>query len=183
MAFSLKSTPTPLSSSAPFHQQSKKKPLLLPNHRPHHLPQPISCNSTNNSDKNETQNHGRTIDRRNVLLGLGGLYGAATSLSIDPNKAFAAPVLPPDITQCGAADLPAGATPTNCCPPTTQKIVDFKLPSPFSPMRVRPAAHLVTKEYIAKYNKAIALMKALPADDPRNFTQQVNNFFKKYYIR
>ncbi|KAJ8629165.1 hypothetical protein MRB53_022488 [Persea americana] len=175
MAFTLRSTPTPLStsSSTPFHQQAKKKPLLLPNHRPHHLPQPVSCNSSNNSEKNETQNHGRTIDRRNVLLGMGGLYGAATAFSIDPKKAAAAPVLPPDFSQCGAADLPSGATPTNCCPPV-QKPVPFELPSPSSPMRVRPAAHLADKEYIAKYEKAIALMKALPADDPRNFTQQAN---------
>ncbi|XP_059623036.1 polyphenol oxidase, chloroplastic-like [Cornus florida] len=41
-------------------------------------------------------------------------------------------------------------------------------------MRVRPAAHLADKEYIAKYTKAIELMKALPADDPRNFIQQAN---------
>lgn len=41
-------------------------------------------------------------------------------------------------------------------------------------MRFRPAAHLAGKEYYAKYEKAIALMKALPADDPRNFMQQAN---------
>lgn len=41
-------------------------------------------------------------------------------------------------------------------------------------MRTRQAAHLVDKNYIAKYKEAISLMKALPADDPRNFTQQAN---------
>ncbi|KAI4299348.1 hypothetical protein L6164_032816 [Bauhinia variegata] len=41
-------------------------------------------------------------------------------------------------------------------------------------MSTRPAAHLVSSEYLAKYQKATELMKALPADDPRNFTQQAN---------
>ncbi|CAK9162626.1 unnamed protein product [Ilex paraguariensis] len=111
------------------------------------------------------------FDRRNVLIGLGGLYGAA-SLSSDP-LAFAAPVSAPDLTKCGAADLPAGAKPTNCCPPPATKIVDFKLP-PVNAMRVRPAAHLADAEYKAKFNRAIQLMKALPDDDPRSFKQQAN---------
>lgn len=41
-------------------------------------------------------------------------------------------------------------------------------------MRVRPAAHLADDAYIAKYSKAIELMKALPADDPRSFMNQAN---------
>ncbi|GFZ06234.1 hypothetical protein Acr_18g0004040 [Actinidia rufa] len=66
-------------------------------------------------------------------LGLGGLYGAA-GLAADP-LAFAAPITPPDISKCGPADLPAGAKPTNCCPPRSTKIIDFKLPSPTNTMR------------------------------------------------
>lgn len=107
-----------------------------------------------------------------MLIGLGGLYGAA-SLYND-QLALADPVSAPDLTRCGKADLPAGAKPTNCCPPPASKIFDFKLPSENYPLRVRPAAHLADDEYIAKYNKAIELMKALPADDPRNFIQQAN---------
>ena len=41
-----------------------------------------------------------------------------------------------------------------------------------SPLRVRPSAHLVDEEYLAKYERAVALMKALPDDDPRSFAQQ-----------
>ncbi|PQQ07196.1 polyphenol oxidase chloroplastic-like [Prunus yedoensis var. nudiflora] len=94
------------------------------------------------------------------------------SLPADP-FALANPISPPDLTQCGPADLPTGALPTNCCPPSSPKIIDFKLPSPSS-LRVRPAAQTVDQAYIEKYSKAIALMKALPDDDPRNFTQQAN---------
>ncbi|KAK4761170.1 hypothetical protein SAY87_006063 [Trapa incisa] len=110
-------------------------------------------------------------DRRDVLVGLGGLYGAA-SLGNEP-FALGAPVAAPDLSKCGPADLPKGATPTNCCPPVSTKIVDFKLPPP-RPLRYRPAAHLVDKDYIAKYAKAVELMKALPDDDPRSFKQQAD---------
>lgn len=40
--------------------------------------------------------------------------------------------------------------------------------------RLRPAAHLATDAYIAQYDRAVALMKALPADDPRSMRQQAN---------
>ncbi|XP_071933478.1 polyphenol oxidase, chloroplastic-like [Coffea arabica] len=85
---------------------------------------------------------------------------------------YAAPISAPDITQCGAAKLPSGATPTNCCPPLPTNIVDFKLPPTSTNLRVRPAAHLVDGEYIAKFADAIQRMKALPDDDPRSFNQQ-----------
>nr|QVN30069.1 polyphenol oxidase-2-like protein [Juglans regia] len=140
-------------------------------------PGALSCRATNNdqnftsSSKDGKPSQGK-FERRDVLIGLGGLYGVA-GLYNDP-FALAAPVSAPDITKCGKADFPAGAKPTNCCPPPSTKIIDFKLPTKNSPLRVRPAAHLADKEYIAKYNKAIELMKALPADDPRNFTQQAN---------
>nr|AEQ30073.1 polyphenol oxidase [Litchi chinensis] len=142
----------------------------------------VSCKVTsNNSDHlrkspNTSSKDGeltpKKVDRREVLLGLGGLYGV-TTLSSDP-LSFAAPVSAPDLSRCGKADLPAGAKPTNCCPPKSNKIIDFKLPPSNSPLRIRPAAHLADNEYIAKYYKAVELMKALPADDPRNFMQQAD---------
>ncbi|XP_058072661.1 polyphenol oxidase, chloroplastic-like [Magnolia sinica] len=134
------------------------------------LPNITSCNAIR--DENHREGASGNIDRRNMLIGIGGLY-TATGLGTLPT-AIGAPVSPPDLSKCGPADLPTGATPTNCCPPFDQKIIDFKLPSPSTPMRTRPAAHLVDREYVDKYKKAIALMKALPSDDPRNFTQQAN---------
>lgn len=129
---------------------------------------PISCGGGNDGDRN-----GPFIDRRNVLIGLGGLYGAASSVGFN---AIAAPIAPPDLSKCGPADLPAGAVPTNCCPPFNDKIVDFKFPSSSTPMRVRPAAHRAAEdeEYLDKFTRAIQLMRELPADDPRNFMQQAN---------
>ncbi|KAF5175610.1 Polyphenol oxidase protein [Thalictrum thalictroides] len=128
----------------------------------------ITCSARNGESMEK-------IDRRNVLLGLGGLCGLISGLSATDNRlAMAAPIMPPDLSKCGPPDLPAGSQPTNCYPPTDLKIVDFKLPSCSTPMRVRPAAHLVDDKYIAKYSRAIALMKALPDDDPRSFKQQAN---------
>ncbi|KAG9454118.1 hypothetical protein H6P81_007022 [Aristolochia fimbriata] len=129
----------------------------------------VSCSTTDR----ENEISGSRFDRRDVLIGLGGLYGA-TSLGFNTPAAAGAPIMPPDLSKCGPADLPAGAAPTNCCPPNLQNIVDFKLPDPGSPMRVRRPAHLVDEAYVAKYKRGIDLMKALPADDPRNFTQQAN---------
>uniref|UniRef100_A0A6N2KR60 Polyphenol oxidase C-terminal domain-containing protein n=1 Tax=Salix viminalis TaxID=40686 RepID=A0A6N2KR60_SALVM len=41
-------------------------------------------------------------------------------------------------------------------------------------MRMRRAAHLADSAYVAKYARAIALMKSLPDDDPRSFKNQAN---------
>ncbi|KAI3699170.1 hypothetical protein L2E82_43260 [Cichorium intybus] len=91
-----------------------------------------------------------------------------------PSLAFADPIMAPDLTHCGPPDLPEGAVPINCCPPSTTKIIDFKLPPPSKNFRVRQAGHLVNNDYIEKFNKAIELMKALPDEDPRSFKQQAN---------
>ncbi|KAG6398112.1 hypothetical protein SASPL_139564 [Salvia splendens] len=123
---------------------------------------------------------GGGVDRRNMLLGLGGLYGA-TSL-VPGQKAEASPILPPDLSTCD----PKGAWTTkgsevvvldvNCCPPYTDVQTDYKLPRVTKP-RVRPAAHRISKEYQAKYELAIKKMRELDVtdpDDPRGFTQQAN---------
>jgi polyphenol oxidase len=54
--------------------------------------------------------------------------------------------------------------------------VDFAPPADASssPLRTRPAAHSAGADYVAKFNRAIAAMKALPADDPRSFAAQAS---------
>ncbi|KAM1008633.1 hypothetical protein ACFX2A_005149 [Malus domestica] len=172
----------PTTSLFPFSQKYHRI-SLFENPRHSNL-QAVSCKATNNSsDQNKnpstsSNDHDHenpspvNLDRRHVLIGLGSLYGGVAGLGSDP-FAVAKPVSPPDLAKCGPADFPSGAVPTNCCPPTSQKIVDFKFPSP-TKLRVRPAAHTVDKAYIEKYSKAIELMKALPDDDPRSFTQQAD---------
>jgi polyphenol oxidase len=123
----------------------------------------VSCKATD-----DTQN---PATRRDVLIGLGGLY-SATNLA--DRTAFAKPITPPDLTNCQLVDLPNPENPSNCCTPLPKKIIDFRPPSPSSPLRTRRAAHLVDEDYVAKYAEAISLMKSLPKDDPRNFYQQAN---------
>jgi polyphenol oxidase len=155
-----------------------KRPQISKAQKRNHFVHRVACKATSNGDQilpsssNDRQAIPGKFERRDVLIGLGGLYGAG-SLYNDP-LALAAPVSAPDITKCGKADIPAGSKPVNCCPKPSSKIIDFKLPPQNSPLRVRPAAHLADKNYTAKYNKAIELMKALPADDPRSFAQQAN---------
>ncbi|GFY91846.1 hypothetical protein Acr_08g0002420 [Actinidia rufa] len=130
----------------------------------------ISCKSQDNeSPPPPQQNHPRqpkVLDRRNVLIGLGG-----TTLAV--GAASAAPISAPDLTNCGAADLPTGVESTDCCPPESTEILDFTLPQVNS-LRVRPAAHLADETYMAKFERAIKLMKELPDSDPRSFTQQAD---------
>ncbi|MED6130684.1 hypothetical protein PIB30_002795 [Stylosanthes scabra] len=130
----------------------------------------ISNNSSNDNDDNNNK-----FDRRNMLIGIGGLYGAAKTLIInEPLVSTAAPISPPNLTQCGPPDLPSGAKPLNCCPPiSSSEIKDFTLPST-TKVKVRPAAHLGDSTYIRNYNEALRRMKALDPSDPRSFTQQAN---------
>jgi polyphenol oxidase len=108
-----------------------------------------------------------------VLLGLGGAAAAGLGTQRGRGAAIAAPIRAPDLPNCHPPDLPNTAPDTNCCPAYGTSIVDFQLPQQGStPLRVRPAAHLVDAEYLAKYERAMELMKQLPADDPRSFEQQ-----------
>ncbi|KAI3457550.1 hypothetical protein Pfo_014213 [Paulownia fortunei] len=139
----------------------------------------VSCNAKNggqnqkDSPPNEETSQGK-FDRRNLLVGMGGLYGAANLVSAD-SPAFATPISAPDISKCTTGTNLNLQQPldVNCCPPLSQQIIDYKLPT-VTTMRFRPAAHLANKAYIAKYEKATELMKALPEDDPRSFMQQAN---------
>ncbi|KAK9931665.1 hypothetical protein M0R45_018935 [Rubus argutus] len=64
--------------------------------------------------------------------------------------------------------------PSTVVRPNTTTIIDYKLPNNPGPLRTRLAAQNVAKDpvYLAKYKKAIELMRALPDDDPRSFAQQ-----------
>ena len=109
----------------------------------------------------------------------------ATALAANPQAAgllatssrggaHAAPIQAPDLRSCHPPDLPDTAPGVDCClayRPGTG-IVDFEPPPASSPLRVRPAAHLVDEAYVAKYERAVGLMKELPDDDPRSFVQQ-----------
>ncbi|XP_061375585.1 polyphenol oxidase, chloroplastic-like [Gastrolobium bilobum] len=136
----------------------------------------LSCKATKGGDKDKDSKEAINLemfDRRNILIGLGGLYGAAAATLSNDSLSLAAPISSPEITKCGPPDLPSGAKPTNCCPPISSNIIDFTFP--MNPkVKVRPAAHLVDATYLQNYQEAIRRMKALPADDPRNFTQQAN---------
>ncbi|KAJ7520641.1 hypothetical protein O6H91_19G015100 [Diphasiastrum complanatum] len=107
-----------------------------------------------------------SIDRRQLLIS----SFTAAGLPLINNQSLAAPIQPPDLTQCQKAALPPGSNP-KCCLPVPTKTTDFQFDQSL-PMRVRMAAHLVDAAYIAKYNRAYELLRALPADDPRTYLQQ-----------
>ncbi|KAI3702736.1 hypothetical protein L6452_28488 [Arctium lappa] len=117
----------------------------------------------------------QTLDRRNLLLGIGGLYGATNYLP----SAFATPITAPDnISDCiaanaGISDKKDAARTLACCPPVLSEGAPKRFVLPKGPVtRVRPAAQRVTDEYLAKYKEALRKMRDLPDDDPRSFKQQ-----------
>jgi len=153
------------SSSSTFTKHTKPK---------HHYVCKVSCHTNHNntipSEEGEpSHNSVAAKNRRDLLIGFGGLYGAST---LPNNIAIAAPTSP-DFKSCGPPDLPRGAESTDCCPPKSSTIVDFKFP-PRTPLRVRPGAHLVDDIYRDKYKEALSIMKGLPSEDPRSFIQQAN---------
>ncbi|MED6112196.1 hypothetical protein PIB30_059477 [Stylosanthes scabra] len=132
----------------------------------------VSCNGGDEQNKMISKGN-----RRDVLIGLGGGLGAAASFTYNPFAALANPVVT-DKNSCGLpnlGDMP-GAKPIDCCPPNleTTKAIDFVFPTEDEPIRVRKPAHLLTGEDLEKYKEAIRLMRELPPDDPRSFTQQAN---------
>uniref|UniRef100_A0ACD5UF24 Uncharacterized protein n=1 Tax=Avena sativa TaxID=4498 RepID=A0ACD5UF24_AVESA len=143
-------------------QSLARRSLLLRHRKEARQPRRISCEATG----------GGHVDRRDVLLGFGG--AVAAGLATDRGAAIAAPIQAPDLRNCHRPDLPDTAPDTNCCPTyrAGSSIIDFRPPPASTPLRVRPAAHLVDREYLAKYERAVRLMKQLPADDPRSFEQQ-----------
>ncbi|XP_028775517.1 polyphenol oxidase, chloroplastic-like [Neltuma alba] len=153
-------------SARPFFKFNKPKAIKL-----------VACKATNDDDdfnpKNPKTHHSQAVpdlSRRNLLIGLGGLCG---SLHQNDPFAFAKPILPPDLTECGSPEVLSSATRTNCCLPPSPYIKDFEFPSVYK-LKIRPAAHLVDEGYKEKYEEAVRRMKALPLDDPRNFIQQAN---------
>ncbi|KAH0648330.1 hypothetical protein KY285_033578 [Solanum tuberosum] len=119
----------------------------------------VSCNANNNSsehDKNILDDD--VVDRRNVLLGLGGLYGAANLTPLST----AAPSPPPDCKTCSTTTITNGPVPYSCCHPPIpvdmSTLPYYKFP-PMNKLRIR--SHLPDEEYIAKYNLAITRMKDL----------------------
>lgn len=172
-------TPNSFSSSSSYSDSlfANKSSKILITRKNYHIFN-FSCKATNGgaenprrhiSQKGQNSQTALKIDRRNVLLGLGGLYGTAANLE---GSAIALPVPGPDITTCGDATPDNGVHTVqySCCPPATS-IEDYKIPT-MSITKVRPAAHLVSEKYKAKFSEAIKLMKKLPKADPRNFYNQ-----------
>ncbi|XP_051152310.1 polyphenol oxidase I, chloroplastic-like [Andrographis paniculata] len=123
----------------------------------------VSCAAAGNG-KDSPQ-----FDRRDMLLGMGGLYGA-TSLA----PATAAPIPPPKLDTCGVAmdgDQPVAF---NCCPPAGPTPTPYVLPT-VTTLKKRPAFQLAGDKYFAKFERAIQAMKDLSEkdpSDPRGFAQQ-----------
>ncbi|MED6134703.1 hypothetical protein PIB30_039538 [Stylosanthes scabra] len=131
----------------------------------------VSCNASNPQEQQPLQNNNDIIlgNRRDVLVGLGGLGAAAATLSNNP-FASAEPVAP-DVEGCNKPTLPPGAKPIACCPPNLEKKepIDYVIPN-YQTLRIRKPAH--DYDDLEKYKEAVNIMKSLPDDHPHSWTQQ-----------
>nr|XP_043620652.1 polyphenol oxidase I, chloroplastic-like [Erigeron canadensis] len=143
----------------------------------------VSCNvKPTNDDNNETQKlilpAYNIVDRRNLLVGLGGLCTAANLSNL--SSALADPITAPDITSiCKDATsnikLEGAIRTEKCCPPSLGKTIKpFVFPKGGEKVRMRWPAHKGTKEQVEKYKQAIAAMRALPDEHPHSFKQQAS---------
>ena len=95
---------------------------------------------------------------------------AVVSITLTPQVAGAKPFPAADLKLCQMA---FNDTTENCCtlPSQLGPVKKFSF-QPQLPMRIRQAAHLVDDAYIAKYQRAVELMRALPETDGRSFVAQ-----------
>ncbi|KAI7744338.1 hypothetical protein M8C21_024892 [Ambrosia artemisiifolia] len=145
----------------------------------------VACNATPNDNKRLILPEPQklvlpNVDRRNLLMGLSGLYTAANLSSLP--EAVADPIRTPDDfrSEC-KGEVTSGlknkdgkyARSRACCPPNLEGGIpaDYKLPTE-STVRLRWPAHKGTPEQVQKYRLAIQAMRSLPDDDPRSFINQ-----------
>ncbi|CAM0913421.1 unnamed protein product [Alopecurus aequalis] len=114
-----------------------------------------------------------------ALLAVSGLdpyiLSCTADAAVSDRKTIGGPIVT-SLHTCIKPELPAHPLPPfYCCPPaSTSKPINFTLPDPSEPLRFRRPWHAVGAEHMAKYERAIALMKALPPTDPRSFYQMAN---------
>ncbi|KAM0063181.1 putative catechol oxidase [Helianthus debilis subsp. tardiflorus] len=113
------------------------------------------------------------VDRRNLLVGLGGMYTA-----VNLPGAMAAPITAPDITSickdasAGIRNQEGAIRTRKCCPPSLgKKIKEFQFPTGNS-VRKRWPAHAGTPKQVDDYRRAIQAMRDLPDDHPHSFVSQ-----------
>ncbi|KAI3458385.1 hypothetical protein Pfo_015048 [Paulownia fortunei] len=163
----------PFSSPPALHS-----PLFFPNKSPvstnktqNHAAK-FACKAKDSGDDSPKTNPDKKeipelkFDRRDFLLiGFG-----STAANLDMSSSFS-----PDFSNCVDSTKPDG-TPINCCPasPVAAEITDFVPSAAAAAARVRVPAQLVDGSSMAKYRKAIELLKQLPTSDPRSFLQQAN---------
>ncbi|KAK1424037.1 hypothetical protein QVD17_19348 [Tagetes erecta] len=171
MSSSLFAPTTSTLTSKPPTPFNSKRAFAARTNRPHGLQ--VSCNVTPDNDHNHNKLIMPSIDRRNLLVGLGGLY-TVTSMP----AALADPITTPDIiSSCkeadsGIKDVENAVRTRKCCPPNISKTIKpFVFPNEKT-VRVRWPAHNGSNDQVAKYKQAMRAMRDLPDDHPHSFIQQ-----------
>ncbi|KAH7442209.1 hypothetical protein KP509_03G076900 [Ceratopteris richardii] len=105
-----------------------------------------------------------------------GLFLILSALFLHMTQYCGSAVLAPNISSCNPPlNLPWDEREYNCCasvPSYEPELFRPTAPSSSAVVRIRRPSHLSSDDYAAKLAKGYSLMKELPDDDPRSFTQQ-----------
>ncbi|KAL4580235.1 hypothetical protein LXL04_016421 [Taraxacum kok-saghyz] len=152
------------------------KRLLTQSSPSHSNPFKVSCKAADDNENSDLPPKYSSFERRNLLLGLGGLYGAANIPS-----AFGVPIEAPDSAASCFEAFSSVRNPKEalrglaCCPPIYSKAapVPYVFPT-VDKLRERKPAHLLSKDadYVEQFRAGIQILKELPDDDPHSWKNQ-----------
>ncbi|KAK4364837.1 hypothetical protein RND71_016195 [Anisodus tanguticus] len=105
------------------------------------------------------------------------IYGVANVAPLASATPIPSPI-PPTDNSCGTTEIgPNINVPYPCCPPKLDidpiKVPYYKFPTG-SKLHIRPAAHALDEEYMAKYNLAITKMKELDVKVPSDLRAPIS---------
>ncbi|KAG9449733.1 hypothetical protein H6P81_009698 [Aristolochia fimbriata] len=115
------------------------------------------------------------LDFSSTLIWMKSLFLAVSSCGEEVVK-HRHGLLAADLSTCHRS-LTNADVPVYCCPPkreSDEPVYDFQFSNPTEPKRIRRPAYLMDEDYIAKYEKAIKIMKQFPYEDPLNFMRQAD---------
>ncbi|CAA7404091.1 unnamed protein product [Spirodela intermedia] len=162
---------SPASPACPF-QRCRRSQATAPRRPKAGRPAVISCESRPSE----------RVDRREVLLVLGGMCTAGGLGVGRRGDALALPIQAPNLSECQTAGTSSG---NNCCPPYSATILDYKF-TPTGKLRVRRPVHKVDEAYLAKYKKTVELMRAPKCTAPIATAPTTNSWlffpFHRFYL-
>ncbi|KAF9619473.1 hypothetical protein IFM89_007221 [Coptis chinensis] len=129
---------------------------------------PSSSNEVT-TEQNNKPGHVQEVNNMIISIVTSSWPSSSNEVTTEPNNKPGHVLLSPNLSTCHGSLTDEGR-PIYCCPPkreSDEPFIDFQFPDNTSLVCIRRPAQKVDKEYIAKYSRALSIMKYLPYDDPK----------------